>query len=600
LTDHTEIIAALPHRPGVYRMLGAAGEVLYVGKALDLKKRVGSYFHNRANHSPRIRLMVGQVATIETTVTRSESEALLLENNLIKALTPRYNILFRDDKSYPYITLTGHRFARLAFHRGPLDRENRYFGPFPSAGAVRDSIQLLQRVFRVRTCRESVFNNRSRPCLLHQIRRCTAPCVGLIEEAAYADDVRDAALFLEGREEEVVQALVERMQACAERMEYERAAAYRDQIQALRKVRETQFVDRSGGKDFDVVACASAAGLVAVNLVMIRGGRHLGDKTFFPRNADETETAQVLEAFLAQHYLDHPPPARILVNAPVDEDALGQFLSAQSGRTVTIVSAPRGERKVWLDMAAQNATLAAEQHVALQATQEARAAALQQGLDLPEPVNRVECFDVSHTMGEATVASCVVYEAGAMKKADYRRFNIDAAIAGDDYAAMREVLERRYRRVVDEGGTLPDLILIDGGKGQLGVAAAVMDELGLAEIPLVGVSKGEERKPGLEQLWVRGREQPVILAPTHSGLHLVQQVRDEAHRFAITGHRARRAKARTTSILDEIAGIGAKRRQRLMVRFGGLKGLLAASVDDITQVEGISRDLAEKIYQQLH
>jgi len=600
VNDHAEIIASLPHRPGVYRMIGMGGEVLYVGKALDLKKRVGSYFHNRAGLSPRIRLMVAQVASIETTVTRSESEALLLENNLIKALSPRYNILFRDDKSYPYITLTGHRFPRLAFHRGPLDRDNRYFGPFPSAGAVRDSIQLLQRVFRLRTCRESVFNNRSRPCLLHQIRRCTAPCVGLIDETAYADDVRDAGLFLDGRDEEVVQALVERMQGCAERQEYERAAVYRDQIQALRKVRETQFVDRSGGKDFDVVACESAVGLVAVNLVMIRGGRHLGDKTFFPRNADESETGQVLEAFLAQHYTDHPPPGRILVNAAVDDAGLAEFLSAQAGRAIAIVSAPRGERRVWLDMAAQNARLAAEQRVALQATQEARLTALQQALDLPEALQRIECFDVSHTMGEATVASCVVYEGGAMKKSDYRRFNITAPVEGDDYAAMREVLERRYRRVVDEGERLPELILIDGGKGQLGVSAAVLDELGLTDIALVGVSKGEERKPGLEQLWPRGRDEPLILPATHAGLHLIQQIRDEAHRFAIQGHRARRGKARTTSILDEITGIGAKRRQRLMVRFGGLKGLLAASVDDICGVEGIGRELAEKIYRQLH
>ena len=599
--DSAETLATLPHRPGVYRMLNAAGEVLYVGKALDLRKRVGSYFRAGAAHSPRIAVMVAQVAAVETTVTRSEAEALLLENNLIKSLTPRYNILYRDDKSYPFMMLTGHDFPRLAFHRGALERQHRYFGPFPNAWAVRDSIQLLQRVFRLRTCQDAVFNNRSRPCLLHQIHRCTAPCVGLIDTQAYARDVADAVLFLEGKEDEVLRSLTERMEHCAERMEYEQAALVRDQIQTLRKVREKQFVDRGEGEgvDTDVVACVSASGMLVVNLVMIRGGRHIGDKSFFPQNADPEDLAGALEAFLTQHYLERPAPTRIVVNQPLDATPLAELLSAQSSRRVEITHSVRSERRVWVEMAEQNARLAAEQKLAQQATQEVRLHALQAALEM-EHIARVECFDISHTMGEATVASCVVYEAGQMRQSEYRRFNIRTAVAGDDYAAMREVLQRRYRRLIAGEARLPDLVLIDGGKGQLGVACEVFSELGLSEVQLVGVAKGEERKPGLETLWLPGREHPLELAPNHPGLHLIQQIRDEAHRFAIQGHRARRGKARTGSVLDAVEGIGAKRRQRLLTRFGGLKGLLAASVDDLAQVEGVSRTLAQRIYQQLH
>jgi excinuclease ABC subunit C len=598
--DPSETLATLPHRPGVYRMMNAAGEVLYVGKALDLHKRVASYFRGGAVHSPRIRVMLTQVQAIETTVTRSEAEALLLENNLIKSLTPRYNILYRDDKSYPYIVITGHAFPRLAFHRGALDKQHRYFGPFPSAAAVRDSIQLLQRLFRIRTCQDAVFNNRSRPCLLHQIRRCTAPCVRLIDETTYAADVQDAALFLQGREGEVLQTLTTRMEERAERQEYEQAAVLRDQIQALRKVQEKQFIDRAEGIDTDVVACVATGGMIAVNLVMIRGGRHLGDKSFFPQNADAEEQANALEAFLAQHYLERPAPPRIVVNAPIDTTALSELLTMQCRRGVEIVHARRGERRVWIEMAEQNALLALEQRIAQQSTQESRLLALQQVLELAEPVSRIECFDISHTMGEATVGSCVVYEHGMMKKSDYRRFNIASAEAGDDYAAMREVVQRRYRRLLDTEANVPDLVLIDGGKGQLGVAMDALLELGLGEMQLIGVAKGEERKPGLEQLWRPGHETPLELAATHPALHLIQQIRDEAHRFAIQGHRARRGKTRTGSVLEKVEGVGAKRRQRLLTRFGGLKGLLSASVDDLAKVEGVSRTLAERIYQQLH
>ena len=598
--DPSETLATLPHRPGVYRMLNAAGEVLYVGKALDLHKRVASYFRAAAVHSPRIRVMLTQVGAVETTVTRSEAEALLLENNLIKSLTPRYNILYRDDKSYPYIVLTGHAFPRLAFHRGALDKQHRYFGPFPSAAAVRDSIQLLQRLFRIRTCQDAVFNNRSRPCLLHQIRRCTAPCVRLIDTTTYAADVHDAALFLQGKEGEVLQKLTTRMEERAERQEYEQAAILRDQIQALRKVQEKQFIDRGEGVDTDVVACVAAGGMIAVNLVMIRGGRHLGDKSFFPQNASADDQPHALEAFLAQHYLDRPAPARIVVNVPIDTTTLSELLSAQCERSVEIVYGRRGDRRIWVEMAEQNAALAVEQRIAQQSTQETRLLALQQVLELAEPITRIECFDISHTMGEATVGSCVVYEQGAMKKSDYRRFNVATTEIGDDYAAMREVVQRRYRRVVDADGPVPDLVLIDGGKGQLGVAVEALAELGLTDVQLIGVAKGEERKPGLEQLWRPGHDAPLELAASHPALHLIQQIRDEAHRFAIQGHRARRGKARTGSVLEKVEGIGTKRRQRLLTRFGGLKGLLSASVDDLAEVDGVSRTLAERIYQQLH
>ena len=600
MPDPAEIIANLPHLPGVYRMLNAAGEVLYVGKALDLRKRVASYFQKTSGQSPRISIMVSQIANVETTVTRSEGEALLLENNLIKALAPRYNILFRDDKSYPYLVVTGHDYPRLGFHRGALDSKHRYYGPFPGAGAVRESIQLMQKVFRIRTCEDTVFSNRSRPCLLHQIKRCTAPCVRLVDPAVYAEDVHSAELFLAGKEDEVMHRLETRMSTAAERMEYEEAALLRDQITALRRVREKQFVSDEGGRDADVVAFARVSGVTCVNLVMIRGGHHLGDKNFFPRNAEEWSEEEVLEAFLAQHYLRHGIPRQIVVGVRLDAAPLEEALAAQAGRKVQINMNPTGARRAWLEMAWKNARLGAEQAVSSQSTQEARLSALQQALELGESLQRIECFDVSHTMGEATVASCVVYDKSAMQKSEYRRYNMRSVEPGDDYGAMREVLSRRYGKIVATEGKLPDLVLIDGGKGQLGIAIEVFSELGLGDVPLVAVAKGEERKPGLEQLIRPGRAESLVLGPDHPALHLVQQIRDEAHRFAITGHRARRAKTRSTSPLEAISGIGSKRRQRLLSRFGGLRGLLAASVEDLAQVDGISRSLAEKIYQELH
>ncbi|MGH8758307.1 MAG: excinuclease ABC subunit UvrC [Burkholderiales bacterium] len=598
--DPGEVVASLPHLPGVYRMLNAAGEVLYVGKARDLKKRVASYFQKTGSLAPRIQLVMTQVGGLETTVTRSEAEALLLENNLIKSLSPRYNILYRDDKSYPYIVLTGHRLPRLGFHRGTLDKAHHYFGPFPNAGAVRESIQLMQKIFRLRTCEDTVFANRSRPCLLYQIKRCTGPCVGLISETDYAEDVKSAELFLQGREDEAVDRLEERMHRAAAEQAYETAAAYRDQIRSLSKVRETQFVTSSRGVDADIVALVATGGLICVNLVMVRGGIHRGDKSFFPQNAQERDEQIALEAFLTQHYLNREVPLAIIVNRPVEAAALEELLSQQAGTRVQVNATPTGERRIWLRMAEKNAELAIAQRLAAHATQETRLTALQQALGLAENVRRIECFDISHTMGEATVASCVVYDNSAMQPGEYRRYNINGVEPGDDYGAMRQVLDRRYRKIMEGEGKLPDLILIDGGKGQVSTALEVLAEVGLSDLPMIGVAKGEERKAGLEQLFFPDRNEPLRLGSDHPGLHLIQQIRDEAHRFAISGHRNRRAKARNRSTLEEIGGIGAKRRQRLLSRFGGLKGVASASVEELAQVEGISTELAEKIYQQLH
>ena len=598
--DPADIVANLPHLPGVYRMLGAAGDVLYVGKARDLKKRVASYFQKTASLAPRIQLMIGQVQGLETTVARSETEALLLENNFIKSLNPRYNILYRDDKSYPYLVLTGARFPRLGFHRGALDKVNHYFGPFSNASAVRESIRLMQKIFRLRTCEDTVFSNRSRPCLLYQIRRCTGPCVGLIDEPTYADDVRSAQLFLQGREDEAVSRLEERMHRAAGQQAYEQAAAYRDQIRSLSKVRETQFVSSSRGVDADIVALASGAGQICVNLVVVRGGQHRGDKSFFPQNARDQDEQSALEAFLEQHYVGRDVPPTIILNRPVESGALEELLSQQAAQKVQFNINPAGERRVWLRMAEKNAELAIAQRLAAHATQETRLTALQQALNLGDNIQRIECFDISHTMGEATVASCVVYDHASMQPGEYRTYNIAGIVPGDDYGAMRQVLDRRYRKIVEGEGRLPDLVLIDGGKGQVSAAYQVLGELGLSDLPMIGVAKGEERKAGLEQLIFPERSEPLRLSADNPGLHLIQQIRDEAHRFAISGHRNRRAKTRNRSTLEDIAGVGSKRRQRLLSRFGGLKGVASASIEELAQVEGISRKLAETIYQQLH
>lgn len=598
--DPKPILKNLPNLPGVYRMINAEETVIYVGKARDLKKRVSSYFQKNLP-SPRTRMMVSQIARIETTVTRSEAEALLLENNLIKSFMPRYNVLFRDDKSYPYITLTGDAYPRLAFHRGTQRKGNSYFGPFPNAIAVRESIQLLQKVFRLRTCENTVFANRSRPCLQYQIQRCTAPCVNFISEEDYRRDVSHATLFLQGREQQVMDELSQKMMQAAETQEYELAAVYRDRMQSLRQVQAKQFVSDFSISDADVIACAERHGQLCVNLVMIRGGRHLGDKSHFPKNADGADVSMIAEAFIEQHYMPQNTPPLIIVGVENMETAeLEEVLSEQAGRKVRINTNPIGDKRVWLKMAQTNAELALEQRSAANANQQARLVALREALDLPDTTERIECFDISHTMGEATVASCVVFDRGAMQNSEYRRYNITGITPGDDYAAMRDALTRRYKKVAAGEGVLPDLVFIDGGKGQLGVAVEVMHEVGLPDIQLVGIAKGEERKPGLEQMFFPDRDTPVGLRNDHPGLHLLQQIRDEAHRFAITGHRARRGKARMHSSLEDIAGIGAKRRQRLLTRFGGLDGVKNASADELAQVEGISPALAQKIYDELH
>ncbi|SCX59046.1 Excinuclease ABC subunit C [Nitrosospira sp. Nsp1] len=582
-------------------MMNAAGQVIYVGKAIDLRKRVSSYFQ-KSGLGPRMQLMVSQITGIETTVTRSEAEALLLENNLIKNLTPRFNILFRDDKSYPYVILSGHRFPRLGFHRGALDKNHHYFGPFPNAGMVRESIQLLQKVFRIRTCEDSVFSNRTRPCLLYQIKRCSGPCVDLITAQAYKEDARDAELFLQGKQTEVLESIAKKMREAADLQEYEQAALFRDQIQSLRKIREKQFVDSGKALDADVVACVvetNGGGRACVNLAMVRGGRHLGDKSFFPQNAEGYDPPEMVEAFLTQHYFNRSVPNLIIVGEKIQRDILQAALAEQSGHKVVINCNPIGERRIWLDMAAENARLALEQMLNRQASQEERLQALQQALDM-SGLARIECFDISHTLGEATIASCVVYDNFAMRNSEYRRYNITGITPGDDYAAMRDVLSRRYHKVAEGEGSLPDLILIDGGRGQVSVARDVLVELGLNGANLLGVAKGEARKPGLEQLIFPGAEKPLQLPRDHPGLHLIQQIRDEAHRFAIYGHRAKLGKLRTSSSLQKIDGIGAKRRQSLLARFGGLKGVQTASIEELQQADGISRALAEKIYRELH
>ena len=595
--DPAEFVATLPNLPGVYRMLGPGGEALYVGKARDLKKRVSSYFQ-KTQHAPRIAMMLAQVTDVEITVTRSEAEALILENNLIKSLGPRYNILFRDDKSYPYLMISGGEYPRLGFHRGAMDKANHYFGPFPHAGAVRESIQLLQRVFRIRTCEDSVFHNRSRPCLLYQIRRCSGPCVRHIAAAAYAEDVKSAELFLQGRSDDVLKRFETRMQQASDARHYEDAAFYRDQIRSLSKVSQRQYADTGTEVDTDIVAAARDHGLACVNLMMVRGGRQLGDRSFFPQNAQESESDEVLQAFLAQHYLERPIPSVVVAGENIDGSELEQLLSEHAKRRIHVVTRPLGERRAWLEMAAENARQALKARLSQQSTQEARLVALREALGLPDTVQRMECFDVSHTMGEATVAACVVYDRMDMRPGEYRRYNIDGVTPGDDYAALAQALARRYGRIARGEGIAPDLILIDGGKGQVSAAKQALAETGLSDIAFVGVAKGPDRKPGLEELWIGNNA--VTLSSEHPGLHLIQQIRDEAHRFAIAGHRARRSKRRVTSTLEGIEGIGTKRRRQLLARFGGLQGVLGASVEDLAQVEGISRKLAEKIYQELH
>lgn len=595
----------LPLVPGVYRMLDANDKVLYVGKAVNLKRRVSSYFQ-KTDLSPRIQLMVKQVARIEITATHSETEALILENNFIKALSPKYNILFRDDKSYPYLMLSGHKFPQMAYYRGSLKKNNQYFGPYPNGYAVRNSIQTLQKVFRLRTCEDSVFEHRDRACLLYQIKRCSGPCTGHINAEDYQSSVKAAISFLQGKTSELTASLHTKMQHAAEQLDFETAAQVRDQIQALGLMQSQQFIDSKQARhnDIDILALAEENDIVCIHWVSIRGGRHVGDKNFFPdiRYRVTEKLNHYGEAFAAQHYLGKNKPDIIISNFQLPK-SLCEALNNENGKQIQFIHKTVGERRVWLNMAERNAHMAIEQHRLQQHSQQHRIEALAQLLDMDaENLNRIECFDISHTQGEATIASCVVYEDEAMQPAKYRRYNITTAKAGDDYAAMREVLTRRYGRLADNDdsiGAWPDLVLIDGGKGQVHMALDVWQELGI-HIPIVGIAKGPERKAGLEELIIPHQQRNIRVEPHNPALHLLQTVRDESHRFAITGHRQKRAKARVTSSLNGIPGIGSKRRQALLTRFGGLRGVVAASVHDLSQTEGISLALAEKIYDALH
>jgi excinuclease ABC subunit C len=599
--DAKSFLANLTHRPGVYRMLNAKHKVLYVGKARDLKKRVSSYF-NRNQTVPKTAALMQQVDYVEVTVTNTEAEALILEYNLIKRHKPRFNVILRDDKSYPYIYVsTKHKFPRLQFHRGARKGKGRYFGPYPSTSAVRQTLNQLQKLFMVRQCQDSFFKNRSRPCLQYQIKRCTAPCVGLITREQYAVDIAAAIDFLDGKNQAVVATFVERMEAASAKQDYEQAARFRDQIARLKEVEARQLVSRTANKDLDILGFASNGALHVVTILMIRNGAIVGSRDYYPRLAGETDRAKILNGFVAQYYLGRDVPAEIILEEQIDDAALLQDeLSERAGRKVVIKHNVRGDRQRWIEMARTNAEQGLNLKVASNATIERQFAAVSKFLDREAPIERIECFDVSHTSGEATVASCVVFNTGGPLKSDYRRFNLTPESAGDDYAGMREALQRRYTRIKKGEVPIPDVLLVDGGKGQLAEAVRVLQELELDWLQVVAVAKGRARKPGAEKLFVPGQKAAMTLPADSPALLLIQQVRDEAHRFAITGHRQRRAKARKKSRLEDIPGLGPKRRRELLRQFGGLQGVIGAGVDDLSKVRGISRTLAESIYNDLH
>lgn len=596
--DGKAFAASLSTAPGVYRMYAADDSLLYVGKAGALRKRVASYFSNSPK-SPRTLSMLSQVARMDVTVTRTEAEALLLENQLIKSLMPRYNVLLRDDKSFPYVLLTREQWPRITFHRGPRAVPGRYFGPYPSAWAVRETLNLMQKLFKIRNCEDSVFRNRTRPCLQYQIGRCTAPCVELVSPEDYTESVRQAGLLLEGRSDELTTELSDRMEAASAALEFEEAARLRDLVSLIRTLQSRQYVDGHAA-DLDVLACAMQGSTACVLLLAFRDGRNLGTRTFFPKTNGEESAEEVLGAFVSQYYIEQTPPREIIMDREIPDSQLIEAALAESaGRKVQLKWNVRSERAGYLELARRNAEIALVSEVTSRSAQTARSEALQQLLGLSEPAKRIECFDISHTMGEATVASCVVFDAAGPVRAQYRRFNITGITPGDDYAAMHQAIERRFRRAVEENGVLPDVLLIDGGAGQLAQAKAALADLGVTSVVLVGVAKGEERRAGHEALVLEdGSElRPGAASPA---LQLVQQVRDEAHRFAITGHRGKRQKARMTSKLEDIPGIGPRRRASLLKHFGGLAGLKAAGADEIARVDGVNAALAERIYANLH
>ena len=599
--DGKGFLRSLTHRPGAYRMLNAKGKVIYVGKARSLKKRVATYFQ-RSHADAKTAAMMRLVKGVEVTVTNTENEALILEYNLIKEHKPRFNVLLRDDKSYPYIYVsTDHKFPRLRFHRGARKGKGRYFGPYPSTSAVRKTLNELQKLFLIRQCPDTYFRNRTRPCLQYQIKRCTAPCVGYVDETGYREDIDAAILFLEGRNRNVIDAMVKRMEAASEQQDYEQAARFRDQIARFKKIEAEQMVTRATAGDLDVIATAQLPGVHCVTILYIRGGKILGSRNFFPSVSGDATESQVLSGFLPQYYLKKTAPAEIVVDASIDDrELLEAGFTEQSGHKVRIKNHVRGDRFRWLQLARTNADQGVKLRVASNATLQKQFAALAAVLKLDEPPARLECFDVSHTSGEAAVAACVVFNQAGALKSDYRRFNLNPKSAGDDYAAMAEALKRRYQRVKKGEVAMPDILFIDGGKGQLAEALAVLDELELDWLQVVAVAKGRSRRPGMEQLFLAGQSTPTILPADSPALHLIQQLRDEAHRFAITGHRQRRAKTRKTSQLEEISGLGPKRRRELLKQFGGLQGVRGAGIDDLVKVRGISRALAEKIYNYLH
>lgn len=599
MTDLKKEIKKFPNLPGIYRMMNGKNEIIYIGKAKDIKKRVASYF-GKNHSSPRTKMMVSNIHSIEFTVTNTEAEALILENNLIRNHMPRYNVIFRDDKSYPYLKISGDQFPRISFHRGVQKKDQNYFGPFPNSPAVRDSIKLLQKVFLLRTCENSVFRNRSRPCMEHQIQRCSAPCVNLISEQDYKEDIDQAMLFLNGKDTKVINSLSEKMSYFAEKNEFERAAVFRDRIQSLRQVRLKQFVSDFSENDADIIAIEEKGGIYCVNLVMIRNSKHLGDKSFFPKGAVDSQDNNILEIFIAQYYNEKSPPPVVIIEKKVNKSLLEKFFELKKYRKIKIITRLTKEKRMWMEMAKKNALINISQQSNEKLSFKNKVEAFTKLLNIDSTKNRIECFDVSHMMGEGTVASCVVFDKNGIQKKDYRKYNIKNNKPGDDYGAMREVLERRYTKMINTEAIKPDVVLIDGGKGQLGVAKKVMSELGLTDIFLVGVTKGEKRKSGDETLHMANGDILENIDTNNVGFQLIIQIRDEAHRFAITGHRARRKKSRFTSSLEEIEGIGQTKRRNLLVYFGGIQGIKEANIPELLLVEGINVKLAENIYNYFH